>query len=297
MNDRAEFLAARANGLGGSDIASVLGISPWRTPLALYLEKRGEIPARPETAVQRRGKRLETLVGQMYAEDRHVELLPPAFVRGPEPWMLGNLDGTTIEPRVVEIKTASAFRRQAWGEVGSDEIPTYYTAQVQWYLALTKFKIADVATLIGGDDFRIYTVLADAEVQAMLIARAREFWQRVQDGRPPEPTTAADAALLYPRSLAGKAQPATDSDLADLAAIRGAQERINTYEAIAEEAKARLQGRLGEAEAIVDADGRSLCTWKTQERTTVDVKRLRAEHPAIAEAFARVNQSRVFRIA
>ncbi len=52
MNTRDEFLAARRRGVGGSDMAVILGISPFSTRLELYLEKRGEIPPRPDTSMK-----------------------------------------------------------------------------------------------------------------------------------------------------------------------------------------------------------------------------------------------------
>ena len=54
------------------------------------------------------------------------------------------------------------------GEPGTDEIPDYYMTQVQHYLAVTGVKTADVAVLIGGNDFRIYTIEADEELQSFV---------------------------------------------------------------------------------------------------------------------------------
>ena len=32
----------KTKGIGGSDVAAIRGVSPWRTPLQIYLEKIGE---------------------------------------------------------------------------------------------------------------------------------------------------------------------------------------------------------------------------------------------------------------
>ena len=184
-------LGDRRTYIGGSDIGAILGVSPWCSPLQLYMRKIGATPEQPDSPHLRRGRLLEPVVRQMYAEDRGIALCGPRTLsRGG--WLVGHLDDSTTEPRVVEIKTASAFRREAWGDPGTDEIPLYYTAQAQFYMHLGDFPAADIAVLIGGDDFRIYTVQADRELQAAIIAKAQEFWQRVRDRNPPDPTTIDD---------------------------------------------------------------------------------------------------------
>ena len=40
--------ARRAQGLGASDVAAVLGLSKYKSPFDVYLEKRGLLPARAD---------------------------------------------------------------------------------------------------------------------------------------------------------------------------------------------------------------------------------------------------------
>lgn len=286
--------------LGASDVAAALGISPYVTPVELYLRKRSGIE-QDDKPVLKRGRRLEPYVRDMFAEESGRVVLPPRFVIGSEPWICANLDGETAAPttltadRVLEIKSANEFTRRAWGEPGTDQVPVYYTAQAQWQLMITGHKLADLAALIGLDDFRIFTIEADVELQAMLLVRAREFWQRVETGNPPDPQSSEDVALLFPQHQLGAVVEANDIDLAVLSDLKSVREQMEALEKREDMLKRALTGRIGEAEALT-MDGIPLATWKTQERRTVDVKKLRAAHPEIVEEFERVSTTRVFRV-
>lgn len=40
-----DWLAERRKGIGGSDIATILGLNKWKSPLQLFLEKTGKVQA------------------------------------------------------------------------------------------------------------------------------------------------------------------------------------------------------------------------------------------------------------
>lgn len=191
--DRTQWLAARRAGIGGSDVAPILGLSKWRTPLDVYLDKRGELPEQEDNAAMHWGRTLEPIIRQEYANQTGATVtVPDSILAHPQyPFMLASLDGVTDALRVFEAKTARAS--EGWGEPGSDEIPDAYALQVQHYMAVTGYQFADVAVLIGGSDFRIYTVAADHELQDEIIQACRVFWERVESGNPPEPITATEA--------------------------------------------------------------------------------------------------------
>ena len=292
---------ARRHYLGGSDIAAVHGISPYTTPVELYLRKRGEADEQADAPQLRRGRRLEPYVVDMYKDDTGRKVYAPAFVVGPEDWIAANLDGTSGSSasggadRVLEVKTANQWTRRDWGEPGTDQVPVFYVAQCQWMLAITRFTRCDVAALIGVDDFRIFTIEADVPLQQRLIVLAREFWQRVQDGRPPEPTSTEDMALLFPQHAEGSIVEASDVDLSRISELRNVRRMIAEAEAREEELKLALQRRMGTAE-ILAIDETPLATWRSQSRTTVDTKAMRASVPDVVEQFERVASHRVFRI-
>src|SRR5262245_60175121 len=131
--NREDWLRKRMSGIGGSDAPAALGMSQWKTPLALYMEKRGETPLLEiETEPMRWGKLVEPLIRQEYAERTgQVVRMPEDFVRNNRlpSFMFCNPDGITDSGRLVEIKKSRT--REAWGEPGSDDIPPMYMIQVQ----------------------------------------------------------------------------------------------------------------------------------------------------------------------
>lgn len=68
-----EWLLHRRNGIGGSDLAAICGISKWRTPMHVYLEKLGETPEEQMGEAAEWGTRLEPLVADKFASE-HPEL-------------------------------------------------------------------------------------------------------------------------------------------------------------------------------------------------------------------------------
>lgn len=190
-------MAMRSRGIGGSDVAAILGISPWVTPLQLYMTKRGEIEPQATNKSMHWGNILEAPILEEYSRvtGNKVETVADTIISPNHPFMLANIDGRVTNDLIVEIKTAS--RADHWGAEGTDEIPDYYLTQVHHYLYVTGAKQCDVAVLIGGSDFRIYHVFADAEMSQMLINTEAKFWQMVQNGTPPDIKTTEDWQLRF----------------------------------------------------------------------------------------------------
>lgn len=266
MNAREQWLAERRQGIGASDIAAVLGISPFATPLELYLDKIGETPDKEDEPQMRRGRRLEPLVLDFYAEEtgRAVTRQQECVV-GAEPWMRATLDGfdaAAVAP--VEAKTVNAFAAQDFGDAWTDEVPLNYAAQVHWQMMLTDAGTGYLAALIGSDDFRIFELKRDRDLEKMLVARAREFWQRVQDRRPPDPVTLEDVGLLYRRDkgLTIEATPEIAAIVGDLKALKA---EIKQREARADHLAMQIKAAMGDAAILLGANGKPLATWKNNK--------------------------------
>jgi putative phage-type endonuclease len=288
--NRDEFLSHRRTGIGGSDVAAILGLSPWQTPYGVYLEKRGESAPIDDNDSMRWGRYLEPVIRQAYSDKTGREVrVPQELIRSPvHEFMIANLDGVAGgagEPfRIFEAKTARSA--DGWGEPGSDQVPQPYLLQVQHYMAVTDVEVSDVAVLIGGSDFRLYEVRADRELQSMLIDAEAEFWQRVQAGEPPEPVTVADAIARW-----GKGSIA-DRVMADAEALRAIEQlrQLHVQRAhldMAEaEWKAIILRALGERDTLVDESGRTLATWKaTKPPKRFDIEAFRQDHPELAAQY------------
>lgn len=285
--------------LGASDAAAACGLSPWRSPLELWLEKTGGGAPQPDSLPMAVGRALEPVVLAALEE----RLGAPVTCRGERrvdtllPWRVATLDGC-IEPAgvpaLVEAKTAGSDRD--WGEEGSDQIPLHYMLQVQHALAVTGWALAYVPVLFAGRDFRVYEVPRSAQVIEALTAREVAFWQQVVERTPPDVATSSDVALRYPQD-SGATVTASAEVLEAVASLRN----VRAAEAQVAAERERLEGivklALGEAAALASPeDGSILATWKTQAARRVDQKALAAAYPDIVAQFRRETTSRVLRL-
>jgi putative phage-type endonuclease len=286
MNDRAAFHANRALVLGGTDAAGALVVSKWKTPLGIYLDKTGQGVPLDDNPAMFWGRTLEPIVRDEYARRVGVPVQSNVpFARSKaHPFMGGHFDGIREDDgRIVEIKTARS--PDEWGAEGSADVPVDYLCQVMHYMVIAEVKVADIAVLIGGSDFRIYTVPFDAELADMIIEAERDLWGRIERLDPPEPTTAADVAAMY---RIAKAQPIEASQTiasvcGDLRMLRDQRAKLD---ARCEELETEIKKYLGACDTLTH-DGMALATWKQRKASErLDAKRLKAEAPEVYSRFA-----------
>ena len=199
---RVEFLEARRNGIGGSDIGAILGVSPFKTPVDVYLAKTEPNPDEKHNELFYWGHALEAPIADRFERDNKVSVLRnvPIARHKKHEWMIANVDGiiNASKKGVLEIKTVSAFGGSDWGETGSDEIPLSYVAQVAWYMAVMDYDYAKIAALFGGNDYREFYVERDEELEATLIEKGREFWfSHVLPNVPPQAANDNDVIRLF----------------------------------------------------------------------------------------------------
>ncbi|MDC7712349.1 YqaJ viral recombinase family nuclease [Vogesella indigofera] len=300
---RQQWLALRGLGIGSSDAASSVGLSPYKSALSLWLEKTGR--REPEDLSEKQavlwGTVLEPVLANVYAAQtgRKVRRVNAVLQHAEHSHMLANLDREVRCPKlgqgILEIKTASYHSAPQWEE----GIPVAYQCQVLHQLAVTGLNWADVAVLIGGQDFRIYRVTRDDDKINDLIEREQDFWALVRFDQPPPPDGSDDAGQalnwLFPRDNG------TTLDLSDstdgnalfhtLLALRERREELEQQEA---QAKQQLQTVLGDATGALFASGR--ISWKKpKDREQTDLERLTADHPDLLQQYRKpVSSSRRF---
>jgi putative phage-type endonuclease len=177
----------RRKGIGASDVPIILGLSPWKTPLELYEEKISTSPKKESgNFATQRGQWLEQEARTQY------ELLvgqdaPPILVVHPEyEFMRASLDGYVESEKIVlEIKCPG---REDHKTALNGKVPEKYYPQVQYQLLITG---ADKAHYFSfdGEAGCIVEVKPDADYQAMLVERVKNFWEEnVLKRVPPEPS-------------------------------------------------------------------------------------------------------------
>ncbi|MDG4791950.1 YqaJ viral recombinase family protein [Micromonospora sp. WMMD1102] len=189
------WLAARRSGIGGSDVAAVIGISKYAGPTRVYYEKLGVLGDEDNESMEW-GRRLEDAVRQKFA-DEHPEFYitkGPGLVAHPERrWQLATIDGLAAEcpdgdpVAIVELKTGKAGADD-WGDQLTDEVPLPYVCQVTWYLDVYGLTTGYLAVLLDGRDYREYLIEYDVELASKLRGHCSAFWHgNVLASVPPDP--------------------------------------------------------------------------------------------------------------
>ena len=288
---RSEWLAWRQKGIGSSDAAVAIGISPYKSPLALWLEKTNR--QEPEDLSTKEavfwGTTLEPILAEVYQErtGKKVRRVNQILQHPKEPYMLANLDRAIEGGGILEIKTAGLRSERQWEE----GVPFAYQIQVLHQLAVTGKAWADVAVLIGGQEFRIYRVERDEDRIATLIDLESRFWRYVtEDQQPPvDGSESSNKALakLYPTDFAPLVDVSEQSEsnalFAHLVATRKERQACEQREALLEQ---QVKEMIAEAHGAVFASGQAF--WKqTKASHRLDVDQLTKDHPALVEAYTR----------
>ena len=279
------WLKERSKGIGGTDISAILGLNPWKTAYDVYLDKIGEAKPVEENMPMKMGMLLEPIVAGLYEDVtqrklQECELIVHPnydFIRGTPDRLVENEDlGLEIKTLRTFDKFSSKSGSTGWGEEYTDQIPQHYFLQVVWYMLLTERAAFDVAALAGGQEFRIYRVNRDKELEKMLIAKAEEFWRKsVLEKIPPEISANDDPANYYSNSFAGAAVAMPeDIDIHnELVKVKGDTKALEVKE---DKLKQALQLIMKEKDTLIDSSGVVLATWKNYETKRLDQKLLKA---------------------
>lgn len=297
MND---FLTTRRQGIGGSDIAAILGLSQFKTALDVYLSKTTDQPEQQGEHLYW-GHALENPIIDRFVRDTGANVIKqPEMRRHPQhQWAIANADalitnGDTIEA-ILEIKTSSAFKSREWGADDTDEVPIEYIAQVQWYMWIYDVQEAYLAALIGGNQYRQYHITRDDELIAILAEKAQAFWQNHVIPRiPPEPQDGADAQKLYPHDNGDTAEADSDTltAYAELRELKAQEKELKAQIAAKEDL---LKIKIGNYSAM-QANGNTLFTWKAQSSNRFDSSAFKNAHPDLYQQYTKTSETRVLRL-
>ncbi len=294
---RDEWLAARRTGIGGTDIAAILGLDSYRTPLQVYYDKMDLVPPQEENRAMRRGQRLESLAAEFYVEETGNAIQDCGFKQHPKyPHIIGTPDRLAINlPLVVEIKTVGVYAAHLWGESWTDQIPKRAFLQCQQYCSILDLPGAHVPTLFATDDFRIYHVIGDKELQEMMCEKGEQWWRdHIEAQSPPLPTGEKVDTELLKRIYKHSQEQIIPADakasqlLQHYGSAKKTAEEMATY---TEGLKNELKVTIGEATGLESAE--FLATWKQDKsRDETDWKALADRlfvyvAPELKQAFVR----------
>lgn len=178
-----EWLEQRESGIGGSEIASILGLSPYKSALTLFYEKLGLVDPPQATTAMKLGNLLEPGIVQAFRDEYptikvyHENL---TFASHDDPRFRANPDAIIEDQQgnlaILEIKHTSQY----W-----TEIPQHYRYQVLWYQYVTGLKNPATLYAVTGGSLRAFTVEWDESLMELVKTAVKSFCGLLEAETPP----------------------------------------------------------------------------------------------------------------
>lgn len=319
-----QWLEWRRKGIGGSDAAAILGISPFATARDLYYDKLKILPfeeGEDNWVAKRVGHLLEDLVAEIFAKKTGYRTyqVKKMFYHPQYPWMLADVDyfvelpdGTTA---ILEIKTTNYNAKDHWWRDGEPVVPINYETQGRHYMCVTNIDRVFYCCLYGNnqEEVIIRDIQRDNDYEDELIVLESDFWNgNVLLQIPPPYTEEGELVLNSIKKHFGPADVnAPDVELSmpvSSCVLRFIELQAEKKEADAvsktlEKEMKRLQGlivaemgRCCTAQCAAGGDN-FIITYKPSQSMTItkdNLFRLQAQHPEIYEEYATASVSRRF---
>lgn len=324
-----EWLNARMHGpkgtipytVGGSDVAAIFGVSPWTTPLELWLIKKGRMkPAKKENSNQlEMGHLLEPIAAYWYAKKTGNTVIQDTnlYQHADHPYALANFDRRFIrtsdnEPGILECKSCTFHKADEWA---NGAIPLYYELQLRFYLAVADVNIGSFSAIWGNNpdnDLAFPDVVRDRVKEDLIFEKLEEWIWSLENDKPP--TMADVAPKLALESLARiygastknlptiEFSPKYETALRRIALLQGkisdCNAEIKTYEKEIEAHSVRIAEVMKEHEhgVLQTTKDKLLIDFVTRTTKRPDSKALKEKYPLIYEEVLNASQSRKVKV-
>lgn len=262
------WLEKRKHYITGTDAGKLIGVSPYGGKFAVWLDKTGRAAPVVETPAMKAGKKFESAILQMYAEEMNCKL---EHVDGYQlitcdkyPRLGASLDGWNHDLQIPVDAKNIKWKNEKWGDAWTDQFPEYYKAQLQVQMMVTGATFAHLAVMFSGQDFFIYSMEYDEDMAQKILDATEEFWPFVERDKMPE-ADGSDEATEYIKSefARGDADAVKEPTEEILEALKGLQ-KAKLDEKDAQDRKTEFENRIklymGDATAI-----KGVCTWKNNK--------------------------------
>ncbi len=318
-----EWLAWRRKGVGGSDVAAALGLSPYKTARELYHDKIGVLPAveGPDKSITFEiGHLLEDVVAQIFAKKTGFSVFRdqrmyqhPLF-----PFMLADVDRFIHLPDgkigIMECKTAHFDTQFLWA---NGAVPRHYELQVRHYMAVMNIDVAYIACLFSNseNDFVWRKIERDLDEEDNTILQLQDFWNRYVINRVEPPLTEKpDMVLAALGRYFGPADknaptitvgaefiPALENVLAMKAQKKDLDAQARKLDSQIKSAYAPIAELMGTAcTAVCEDNGvKYRISFDPMYREGIpkdNLSKLRAQYPDVYDDLVQTTESRIFKV-
>ena len=320
-----KWLKARKEGIGGSDAASVLGLNPYKSSMRVYMDKistnhvgnklkdiyedesirdiykhesiKDKLEIDKEVNYKMElGNKLKNFIANEFVlkTGKKVRSINGILKNDKYPFALANIDRAVIgEKAFLECKITNSYSKKLWQK----EVPIYYKIQCYHYMAITGATHCYIAALIGNEDLVIHRIDRNEELINEIMDLEKMFWDKCILGEElPSPDGSEDYSkvlqVLYKDSIDEELILFEKGDL--LKRYDDVREFVKNLDMERKAIEQYLQMQMKDYEVAYLGDRK--ITWKKQVRNTIDTKKLKQDHPEIANKYMKTTTSRVFRI-
>lgn len=293
FNSRAEWLTARQDGIGASEVATILGLNPWETPYQLWRRKKGLDTAKEETFAMKAGHYLEDAVAQFWHDETGNEIIKASvkdfmFVNEAKPYMrvspdrtywLADMPKNDDNKGILECKTTQM-------RIDEDDLPKHWFCQVQMNLGVAELTQGSLAWLCSGREFGYKDIALVPDFFTWIEEEITKFWvDNIQGNVEPDAQSVADVLLKYNRHTDGKVIEISDDIFTACNDLKALKERIAELDEQKSELEEKIKLGFGDAEAI-SYGGQTIATWKAPKPSEkFDAKAFAKAHPDMAKEF------------
>ena len=308
-------------GIGGGDIASILGLSKFKTAIDVWeVKTQKKSSAFAPTFRSDKAFALESLMLSEYSKLYDLQntsqyIIPNvSIIDDEEPIFQGHTDGIVIDlkndkrplseivvddtlqdkvKKVLECKLVRFAMRPTWGENGSTDIPTEYLLQCAWYASILHVDV-DLPVIFGDDDaIHVFHYKRDLELEKAIREHARRFWYDfVVPDKMPQPQTVDDLSRYYPQS--NKDVKPIGLDVYEVAkSLKQVNSELKALQQQKEAYEKRLKEEIAESSGI-SFGGIPVANWITYDTQKFDRASFKDEHPELFEEYTSIEKQRRF---
>lgn len=263
-----EDIENRSGYIGGSDIGTIMGVNPWKSPYTLWAEKTGLV--QPDDISDNDavwfGVKEEDIIAERFTMKTGLKVRKSNYAYGclEFPFLKGHVDRLSSKGKWgLEIKTTSSWNKTKYDE---GEVPESHWWQCQFYMFVTGYNLWYLATK-RDNRFYITKIARDDEAITRMLITCREFWEHIQSGEPVEidgsDSTKDTLEKMYPEDHQGEV-----IDLEKQEDTLIALQELATHEKNMKDLKTKYQNEikavLGEAER--GETGQFTVSWKANAK-------------------------------
>lgn len=290
--NREEWLTHRQEGIGSSEVATILGLNPWETPYQLWRRKKGLDAPKEETFAMKAGHYLEDAVSLFWHDETGRDIIKRSAIdwlilNADKPYMRVSPDRTywlsdsrkNSDKGILECKTTQMT-------IDEEDLPKHWFCQLQYQLGVAELEQGSLAWLCSGRQFGYKDIALVPDFFKWIEEEVTKFWvDNIQGNIEPEATSVADVLLKYNRHTDGKIIEVADDIYTTVNDLKALKAQIAQLDEQKESLEEKIKLGFGDAEAI-SYGGKTIATWKAPKPSEkFDAKAFAKAHPDLAKKF------------